>query len=186
MAYKRDQFPPSGRCEEMEFFITEWRWGQKVRRKISKGTLSSAHQNEVALHQKTGSSSAKPQLSCPVAPAQILWVLCGEQHAAVFLFFQASEDFQSEALMSFCPFSISGYLVFLSYVTFLGPFSWKSAEDNWKCLEHSKAWSSLSHTQIVIISVIPFECKSKYESLKCKKNQKNKLILQSNNDEKTE
>lgn len=33
-AYKRDQFLPSGQHKEMEFFITEWRWEQRVWRKI--------------------------------------------------------------------------------------------------------------------------------------------------------
>lgn len=64
-AYKRDQFLPLGQRAEMEFFITEWRWGQKVQRMIREATFSSANQNEAALHQKTGSSSAKSQLSCP-------------------------------------------------------------------------------------------------------------------------
>lgn len=86
-AYKRNQFLPLGQREEMEFFITEWRWGQKVQRMIREATLSSANQNEAALHQKMGSSSTKSQLSCPVAAAQILWVLCREQHAACFFFF---------------------------------------------------------------------------------------------------
>lgn len=123
-AYKRNQFLPLGQRKEMEFFITEWRWGQKVQRMIREATLSSANQNEAALHQKMGSSSTKSQLSCPVAAAQILWVLCREQRAACFFFFflQASEDFHSEALMSSCPFSMSEYLVFLSYGTYLGPF----------------------------------------------------------------
>lgn len=51
--------------------------------KDQKRTLSSTNQNEAALHQETVSSSAKLQLSCLVAAAEILWVLCREQRAAV-------------------------------------------------------------------------------------------------------
>lgn len=167
----------------MEFFITEWRWGQKVRRKISEGTLSSAHQKEAAVHQKTGSSSAKPQLSCLWQQHRYCGFYAENSVQLFFCFFQASKDFQSGALMSFCPFSMSEYLVFLSCVTFLGPFSWKSA-DSWKRLEDSKVealWrSSLSHTQMGFISVIPFECKNKYESLKRKRKKKKSDITEKN------
>lgn len=127
-AHKRDQFLPSWQCEEMEFFIAEQGEDGKYEGRSQKKPW--AKQNQAVLRQKTASSSAKTQLSCPMAAAQILWVLCGEQRTAVFFVFCffVFSGIRSEALMSSCQFSTS------EYGTYLGPFSEDSFRfSTWKC-----------------------------------------------------
>lgn len=74
-AYKRDQFLPSGQHKEMEFFITEWRWEQRVWRKIKNEPWAPQAKMKLRYTRKPVSSSAKLQLSGLVAAAEMLWVL---------------------------------------------------------------------------------------------------------------
>lgn len=100
-AYNRDQFLLLGHCEEMERFMTTWRWRQKWGRAVKE-----PGENEAALHYKTPSSPVKRQL-----PWQNRFC-CFIRRTSSSCFFQASEDLKSEALMSSCQFSVAEYLVF--------------------------------------------------------------------------
>lgn len=152
MAYKRDQFLPSGQHKEMGFFITEPRWGQKVRRQIREGKpWAPQTKMKPRYTRKQWAVLQNHSCGCPVATAQILWVLCGEQRAAVIFFFFCRSKIStakrerlpvhSPCLRALC-FSVTGHI----WAYFLGNQR-RIAVNAWKRLKGVKL--SQPHTDRV-------------------------------------
>lgn len=153
-AYKRDQYLPLGQHKEMEFFITEWRWEQRVWRKIKNEPW--APQTKMKLRYTRKRWAVLQNYSCLASWQQQRYCGFYAENSVQLLFFPAFEDLHSEVWMSSSLFSMSEYLVFLCYGTYCGQFSWKSADP--LLGKDSKVCSSLSQTRIVFVSAISFEC----------------------------